>query len=91
MDTSDRRREERSPLSGAVEISFDDPNPVTVLAELIEVSDRGFRASHDSKLLAPGTEVRYARSGSAGVARVIWTHVLDGRCVSGFLVLPVDS
>lgn len=84
----DRRAEERSPHSGAVEISFDDPNPVNVQAELTEISDRGFRATHGSRALAPGLEVRYRRVGSSGRARVIWMHVLEGRCVSGFLVLP---
>jgi hypothetical protein len=86
---SERRSEERSPRSGAVEISFADPNPMTVTAELIEVSERGFRAAHDSRLLTVGLEVRYSRTGSSGLARVIWTHVLDGRCVSGFLILAV--
>jgi hypothetical protein len=84
---SERRSEGRSPQSGAIEISFADPNPMTVSAELIEVSERGFRALHDSRLLTVGLEVRYTRSGSSGMARVIWTHVLDGRCVSGFLIL----
>jgi hypothetical protein len=85
----ERRQEERSPQSGVIEISFDDPNPVTVRAELIEVSERGFRAAHDSRVLTPGLEVQYERIGSSGKARVIWTHVLDGRCVSGFLILGV--
>ena len=94
MDTnpkSERRREERLPRSGTIHIAFADPNPVTVEAELIEVSERGFRAAHDSRLLAPGLEVEYRRTGGSGRARVIWTHVLDERCVSGFLVLPVDA
>jgi hypothetical protein len=86
---SERRSEERSPTSGAIDIAFADPNPMTVKAELIEVSERGFRASHDSRLLTVGLEVRYWRSGSSGRARVIWTHVLGGRCVSGFLILAV--
>jgi hypothetical protein len=85
---AERRKEERSPQSGAIEISFADPAQVTVRAEMIEVSGRGFRAAHDNKGLAPGLEVAYTGSGGAGRARVIWTHVLDGRCVSGFLVLP---
>jgi hypothetical protein len=84
---TDRRREERSPQTGTVEISFDDPNPVVIVTELVETSDRGFRVTHDSRALAPGIEVRYSRVGSSGKARVMWTHVLDGRCVSGFLVL----
>jgi hypothetical protein len=84
----DRRTEERLPLSGAIEISFDDPNPVTIDGELVEVSERGFRVRHDSKALAAGLEVGYRRTGASGRARVIWTHILEGRCVSGFLVLP---
>jgi hypothetical protein len=87
----DRRRAERLPQSGAVEISFDDPNPVLVHGELIEVSELGFRAAHDSKALAPGMEVDYVRTGLSGRARVIWTHVLDGKCVSGFLILPAST
>jgi len=83
----DRRNEERSPHSGTIRITFEDPNPVTLKAELIEISERGFRATHDSNALAPGLEVRYARRGSSGRARVIWTHVLEGQCVSGFLIL----
>ena len=83
----DRRQEERSPVSGTIEISFEDPAPVTVRAELLEVSGRGFRASHDEKALAPGLEVKYTSASSSGRARVIWTHILEGRCVSGFLLL----
>jgi hypothetical protein len=83
----ERRKEQRSPFSGPVEITFEDPAPVTVRAELLEVSTRGFRASHNEKSLAPGLEVSYRSAGSSGRARVIWTHVLEGRCVSGFLLL----
>jgi hypothetical protein len=85
---SERRLEKRWPQSGVIEISFADPAPVTVRAELIEASGRGFRASHDTKALAAGLEVEYRSSSNSGRARVIWTHVLEGRCVSGFLTLP---
>jgi len=84
----ERRQEERSPQSGAITIVFEDPSPVTVVAELIEVSGRGFRAAHDAKALMAGVEVDYATSHSSGRARVMWTHVLEGRCVSGFLIVP---
>lgn len=83
----DRRQEDRSPLSGRIEISFDDPNPVTIEAELIETSPRGFRATHHSNALAPGLEVHFSRAAASGRARVIWTHVLEGRQASGFLIL----
>jgi hypothetical protein len=87
LERPERRKEDRLPQSGAIEISFEDPNPVMIRADLIEISDQGFRATHDSKALAPGLEIQYAREGSSGTARVIWTHVLEGRCVSGFLIL----
>jgi hypothetical protein len=86
--SSDRRKYERSPQTGAIEISFEDPVRVSVRAELLEASARGFRAAHDEKALAPGLEVDYRSATSSGRARVIWTHVLEGRCVSGFLLLP---
>jgi hypothetical protein len=83
----DRRSEKRWPDLGAIEISFEDPTPVTLRAELIEISGRGFRTSHNEKALTPGLEVHYKSTTSSGRARVIWTHVLEGRCNSGFLIL----
>jgi hypothetical protein len=56
-------------------------------ADLIEMSDKGFRASHDAKSLVPGLEVRYVLAASSGRARVMWMRVLEGRCVTGFLIL----
>lgn len=82
----DRRKEARLPHSGAIEISLDDPTALTVHGELLEISERGFRAAHDAKALTAGLEIHYKGEGSSGRARVIWTHVLDGRCVSGFLI-----
>jgi hypothetical protein len=82
----DRRAALREAASGALEISFDTPVPTTVSASLVETSSTGFRASHDSKVLEPGLNVSYKRDGVSGEALVIWTHVLGGRRVSGFLV-----
>jgi hypothetical protein len=84
----DRRAEQRSPKSGAIRISFEDPNLIVIEAQLIEVSEKGFRASHDSRLLVPGLKVRYQDGDSIGQARAIWTQVSEGRYVSGFLILP---
>jgi hypothetical protein len=87
----ERRLEQRRPQSGAIEILFADPALVTVRAELIEMSERGFRAAHHTKALAAGLEVDYRSSHASGRARVMWTHVLEGRCVSGFLTLPASE
>lgn len=83
----ERRQEDRSPQTGVIEISFADPAKVTVQGELLEISSRGFRAAHAAKRLAPGVEVEYKSGKASGRARVMWTHVLEDRCVSGFLVL----
>jgi len=83
----DRRSEPRHAASERVQLSFDDPSPTVVEAKLIEDSSNGFRAVHDSKALCPGIEVQYQRAGAIGRARVIWTHVLNQRRVSGFLIL----
>jgi hypothetical protein len=83
----DRRQTPRFHASGPVQVLFDDPIPVIVEAELHETSDRGFRISHDNQLLVPGLKVRLRRDGAVQQARVIWTHILEGRRVSGCLLL----
>jgi hypothetical protein len=85
--TDERRRAPRLPASGRVEILFEDPLPASVEAELVDTSARGFRISHESSRLVPGLEVRLQRDGPVRRARVIWTHILDGRSVSGCLLL----
>jgi hypothetical protein len=84
---NDRRSSVRVPAQGGIQISFEDPVAVTVTAELLDVSEHGFRASHESKRLTPGLEVRYMRAGKSGRARIMWTHILKERRVSGFMLL----
>jgi len=87
METPDRRRAPRVPVFERVEILFDDPVLTTVEVELNETSERGFRISHDSQRLVPGLEVRLRRDGALHRARVVWTYILEGRGVSGCLLL----
>ena len=84
----DRRKSPRNGTSGRVLISITDPVRSTVEAELVETSEMGFRISHGSKELVPGIVVEYSASHASGRARVIWTHVLEGRHVSGFMIVP---
>jgi hypothetical protein len=88
----DRRKVPRSASAGRVEIVLVDPAPGRVEAELIEISSMGFRAAHDSRVLEPGLEVLCKRDRAEAVrARVIWTHVLGGHRVSGFLLLVPEK
>jgi hypothetical protein len=83
----ERRGAARVPASGRIQLSFADPAPIVVEGELVESSATGFRVVHDSRSISPGVEVDYRRNGTRGRARVIWTHVLNERRVSGFLIL----
>ena len=85
--TGDRRRAVRSPESGRVKIWFENPARVEIEADWVEASATGFRLAHDSNALEPGLEISYESDGRRGRARVVWTHVLEGRRVSGFVGL----
>jgi hypothetical protein len=87
MEAPDRRREPRVPVFERVEILFDDPVPAAVEVDLNDTSETGFRISHSSQLLVPGLAVRLKRNGAIQEARVIWTHFLEGRRISGCLLL----
>ena len=85
--TGDRRNAVRLPKSGHVLVSLAEPAKISVDAELIEASALGFRIAHASKELVPGVIVGYSTPELSGTARVIWTHVLEGRYVSGLMLL----
>jgi hypothetical protein len=70
-----------------VEISFGDPTLVTMDVELVEISARGFRIMHESKELISGLEIRLRRDEVVSRGRVVWTHLLNGRRVSGCVTL----
>jgi hypothetical protein len=83
----DRRGAARSSVSGRVKVWFYNPHELTIEAQWIESSATGFRLAHDSNALEPGQEIFYEGAEQNGRARVVWTHVLDGRRVSGFITL----
>lgn len=83
----DRRKAPRVARTGDVLISLHEPVERSIAAELIETSDLGFRVSHASRELVPGVIVQFSTPQRSGRARVIWTHVLEGRFVSGMMLL----
>jgi len=83
----ERRGTPRTAASGRVTVWFDNPERTTVEAEWVETSATGFRLAHDSTAIEPGLEISYEGAHGRGRARVIWTHVLEGRRVSGFVTL----
>lgn len=83
----ERRREPRNAASGSIRIAFADPLPVTVPAELVDVSEHGLRVSHNCPDLVAGLEIEYHHGATSGRARVMWTQVHAGARTSGLLIL----
>lgn len=84
---SDRRRETRQPRDGRVTLAFDDPLPQRLEAELIDVSQGGFRCRHQCTGLRTGQAVRFSHPQAEGEARVMWIRIVNGGIESGFFVV----
>jgi methionine-rich copper-binding protein CopC len=70
-----------------VQLRFEDPLPVDVEANLMDISESGFRVSHHCASLSPGLLVEFRHKLKAGRARVVWTQLRDGHHFSGFVIL----
>ena len=81
---SELRRETRVICNGQVRLSL---GPYDVVAELVDVSNNGFRVQHSFADLQPGSEVRFQHRFFVGQAEVVWTQLVAGRLQSGFRVL----
>jgi hypothetical protein len=79
-------RELRTPASGVLEILFENPDLVVIPVQLVERSCQGLRMAHNSPELIAGLEIKIREGGSLTRARVVWTHLLEGRRVSGCVI-----
>ena len=87
MRTSERRREPRHPTEALIQLRPDGTNQF-VNARLLDRSEHGFRAAHDSVVLAAAQEVWFRDGEREGKARVIWNSVLgEDSLQSGFMIL----
>ncbi len=83
----ERRRQERSPASGSVQLLVQDPAVAVVSGSLIDISRSGFRAAHSHSGLEKGQIVRFRHHAGEGFARVVWNHISEGEVQTGFLIL----
>ncbi len=60
---------------------------VEVPGRMLDVSERGFRASHECPDFAPGMEIRFQHQFFVGMARVVWTREVGAEVQSGFQIL----
>ena len=81
----ERRREVRYPRAGEVRLWANDSTQ-EVRANLLDISDSGFRAAHGYPGLSAGTEVRFRHAAAEGRARVVWNRILPNGVETGFLL-----
>ncbi len=82
---ADRRKEARRPAQGNVLFSTEDAS-VESDGQLVDLSNGGFRASHQAFTLRSGQIVRFQHAHAQGLARVMWTRILGSHVESGFLI-----
>lgn len=83
----EKRREERRPTSGTVRVRFADPQPREIAGRLVDVSENGFRMTHDFPSLAAGQMVEFSHVEARGHARVMWNRIVDQSVETGFFVI----
>ena len=82
----ERRREQRLPASGPVELWIERPEGGNVVGELVDISPSGFRIRHSDLSIRTGMRVRYSHSAGSGAALVAWTRVVGQQVESGFYI-----
>jgi hypothetical protein len=82
----DKRQEARRPGKGNVMVRWTNPRAQQVHGKLMDVSDGGFRMSHDCSSLTAGLYVEFAHFEAKGRARVVWSRIIAGAVESGFVV-----
>jgi hypothetical protein len=83
---AEKRRELRRPAYGMVHLKVGDPAQ-EIVGRLLDVSDSGFRMSHDYMPLGAGQVVEFRHSHATGQARVVWNRIQADRAETGFLLL----
>jgi len=85
----ERRRESRRPAQGEVQLLIEDPLPLRIDGALVDVSESGFRAAHRAANLHSGQIVRFRHPWAQGVARIVWTRVIEDQAETGFHVIRI--
>src|SRR6266487_4172993 len=78
----DNRRESRTVCQGAVHLLREDDSRAEIQAEVVDVSNSGFRASYRDRSLSVGTEVLFRHKFFQGRARVMWSSAVLNGCAT---------
>lgn len=83
-ESKERRQQPRHTTQGTVLLRDEKDPSLRVLAQLINVTERGFSASHFHGGFVEGQVVKFQEWFRA---RVIWTRQVDDRFETGFLIV----
>ena len=85
---AERRNEPRWPAAGEVRLRQDGVLTAPFVGRLMDLADTGFRARHNRLNIASGQVVAFEFAETCGVARAVWTRIVDGEAETGFRILP---
>lgn len=83
----EHRREPRFLCRGEIWLALRFPEPIQLKANLVDISNNGFRAAYEGCLLPANTEIHFRHHLFLGRARVVWSQQFAGRSQSGFMVI----
>ena len=87
---AERRTESRFPVSGEVRL-WQSSLRIVFTGRILDTAATGFRARHGQLSLASGELVNFLFSGRTGLARAVWTRILNGEAETGFRILSGDG
>ena len=83
----DHRSEPRFVCRGRIEITLDSQDQRRLAAELLDISNHGFRIMYHGELLSSGTEFSFRHQFFQGRARLMWSHWTVRQNEGGCLVI----
>lgn len=87
---AEKRTEVRWASDGEIQFRLSQGMRPVVSGRLMDVAERGFRASHRMLDLASGDVVDFEFAGRWGLARAVWTRIAEGQAETGFRILDTS-
>jgi hypothetical protein len=83
----EKRKDARVPAQGTVRLQPEELFAKQIIARLIDISSRGFRAYHYHDALTRGQMVHFQHASASGQARVVWNRITANSVETGFLIV----
>jgi hypothetical protein len=84
---AERRTEPRRDVEGEVRLRPFGTMAGTFTGHLLDLAASGFRARHSCVSMTSGQLVDFQMAAGRGIARAVWTRIVDGAAETGFHIL----